>query len=168
VTEDLELSGLEHLGSGTIDPELAKLTAHVVRQEIRQEIHEHWSDIPDADALLKLEDASPGAIDRVLSHMDREQEHRHAMNRRAADHDDDRLVQLARLHARGQTMMFVLALVALLGGVVLASLGHAGYGFAAIVVALGGLTLAFVWGRGGSDSDISADGGGAGRSGPVG
>lgn len=133
----------------------ARLTAQFVRQDIRQEIHSYSSELPDADQLVKLDAAHPGAIGRVLDFMDREQAHRHRLENVWVEQDRELVADQVRLFARGQALMFLLAGGAIAGGIVLALVDAPVAGLAAIVFALASLALAFVWGRKHGDDEGS-------------
>jgi len=142
-----------------IDPDQARVIAQFVRQEITQdikhEIHQHWAeDLPPADDLIRLEQASPGAIERVLNHMDREQENRDRLNHRAAAYDERRLEASVTFHQTAQWILGVIAIIAIGGGIAVILTGHSAVGLAAILSALAVLALAFIWGRttGGGDT----------------
>jgi len=96
---------------------------------------------------VKLDAAHPGTIERVLDYMDREQSHRHQRQNAWSDRESEQLAEATRLFARAQTMMFVLAGVAIVGGIVLALFDAPASDLAVIVIALASLALGFVWGK---------------------
>jgi uncharacterized membrane protein len=115
--------------------------------DINQEIESYGAGLADADQLVKLDAAQPGTIERVLDYMDREQSHRHRMQNAWTDQQAVQLAEATRLFERAQTMMFVLAGGAIVGGIVLALVDAPASGLAVILIALSILALAFVWGK---------------------
>lgn len=146
-----------------IDPAQARFIAQFVRQEIRQdikhEVHQHWAEeLPPADDLIRLEEANKGTIGRVLDYMDREQENRDRLAHRAADFDDTRLAESVKFHRNAQMILGVIAVLAIGGGIAVILAGHGAAGIAAVVSALGALSLAFLWGRAGNDDGDTRSG----------
>lgn len=92
--------------------------------------------LPPPEILEDYERLLPGATARVFQHMEKEQDHRHAMDSRDRDLLDKTEGNLYTTARRGQTMAFIVTLV-----MVGAACGLAAYGFTAAAVAIGGLGL---------------------------
>ncbi|MCY4638570.1 MAG: DUF2335 domain-containing protein [Acidobacteria bacterium] len=96
--------------------------------------------LPPPGFLAKYNEAFSGCAERIVAMTEQQLTHRHALESRAID---------GKLSAerRGQTLGFILALTAVIGGCVLIALGKDASGLTAIVTALAGLVAVFVYGR---------------------
>lgn len=96
--------------------------------------------LPPPGFLAKYNEAFSGCAERIVAMTEQQLTHRHALESRAID---------GKLNAerRGQTLGFILALTAIVGGGGLIALGKDASGLTAILGALAGLVAVFVYGR---------------------
>jgi uncharacterized membrane protein len=79
--------------------------------------------------LARYNDALPDGADRIVKMAEEQSSHRRTME------------------SRGQTFAFVLALVAIVGGIVLIATGHSIAGLVPLIGAIGGLIGVFIYGE---------------------
>lgn len=122
---DDEIEGREaspaSAGDTEIDPR--RLQAAVLRMER----HEFTGPLPPPGVLARYNDALPDGAERIVALAEQQARHRRKME------------------ARGQILLFVVVLVAVIGGIVLIALGQDAFGLVPIIGALGGLGSLFLY-----------------------
>lgn len=91
------------------------------------ERHEFSGPLPPPEVLARYNDALPGGAERIVALAEQQAKHRRKME------------------ARGQILLFVVVLVAVIGGIVLIALGQDAFGLVPIIGALGGLGGLFLY-----------------------
>lgn len=93
-----------------------------------------WSaPLPPPPLLQQYDEVLPGLAERIISLAEREQTHRHFLDR-----------SWVRYRVTGQWAAVALAVAALGAGVFLVHEGHSGYGFAAILSSIVSLVAVFL------------------------
>lgn len=107
--------------------------------------------IPPPRMLADYESLLPGAAERFMRMAEREQDHRHDMDRSVITsdikHRDNFLQRSFRLQTTGLWLGFVVILVGFAGGIALIYLDKQGWGMATIIASLASLISALVWGK---------------------
>ena len=96
--------------------------------------------LPPPETLEKYNQAVPGATERILAMAEQQSQHRQRIETKVID--SNIFVQKV-----GPFLGFVIAMTAVVGGIVLILKGKDGYGLAAIVSALTALAGVFVYGK---------------------
>lgn len=107
--------------------------------------------IPPPMMLAEYERQLPGAAERFMRMAEKEQDHRHDMDRAVVTsdikHRDDFLHRTFRLQTVGLWLGCGVILVGVAGGIALIYLDKQGWGLAPIIASLAGLIGALVWGK---------------------
>jgi uncharacterized membrane protein len=90
--------------------------------------------------LAKYNEVFPGCAERIVAMAESQANHRQALERTALGGN-------IASERRGQTFGFIVAMTAIVGGVVLIALGKSATGMVAILGALGALVGTFIYGR---------------------
>jgi uncharacterized membrane protein len=85
--------------------------------------------LPPPEMLARYNEALPDGADRIVKMAENQSAHRR------------------RMESRGQIFAFTLALVAIVGGIVLISIGRSAEGLVPLVAAIGGLIGFFIYGE---------------------
>jgi uncharacterized membrane protein len=94
--------------------------------------------LPPPQLLKGYNDAFPGCAERVVAMAERQSAHRQQLEKAVVE---------SNCNARGQWFAFILALVVIGGGVYLLAEGKSLEGFSAIILAVGSIVGALIYGR---------------------
>lgn len=92
--------------------------------------------LPDPETLRQYGEVMPGLGERIVAMAEREQAHRHEVDR-----------SLVNVFSRGQWLGFALGLVSLVVGAYLSLRGHEGFGIAAFVGSVAVIAGSLLFGR---------------------
>lgn len=96
--------------------------------------------LPPPAILREYDLIVPGSADRIIVGSEEERRHRHAMQKK--------IVNNACFNSKaGVFFGFIIAMTAIVGGIILISKGNSVTGFASIIAALGGLVSVFIVGK---------------------
>jgi uncharacterized membrane protein len=96
--------------------------------------------IPPPEVLEKYNQALPGAAERILSMAEQQSHHRQSIETKVIDSN----IFVQKL---GPFLGFIVAMTAVVGGIVLILKGKDGYGLASIIAPLAGLAGVFLYGK---------------------
>jgi uncharacterized membrane protein len=96
--------------------------------------------LPPPEALERYNQVLPGAADRILKMAEQQSQHRQGLERTVVESN-------AYSQKLGVWLGFIIAMTAVVGGIVLILHGRDGYGLAAIVTALASLAGVFIYGK---------------------
>ncbi len=100
--------------------------------------NQQWAGpLPPPSLLQGYDEVLPGCAERIVRSMEREQEHRHEMDKRLVD-------TYRTVYTRGQAIASVVALGSLAGAIYLGINGQTAPSVAALTVGLGQAVLAFL------------------------
>jgi uncharacterized membrane protein len=123
-----------------------------VRTEVRhlvQEMLVGWAGpMPPPGAVREFEQILPGSAERILALAERQVDHRHRLETKAAS-------SAIRIEERGQWIGATIAVLAILVGGFLVFTDHDGVGFSMVITAIGGLLAAAIFGRRSQTRDLS-------------
>jgi uncharacterized membrane protein len=100
----------------------------------------HAGPLPSPETLDGYDQVVPGLAERIVRRWELEGDQRHALENKIANHQ-------MRTQSRGQVIAAVIALIVVVGGIVLLSLGKSVLGFAAMLTPLALIATAFIWGE---------------------
>jgi uncharacterized membrane protein len=126
------------------------------QQQMMMQVSRQYSfsgPLPPPEVLEKYNQSLPGAAERILSMAEQQSRHRQSLETKVIDANI--FVQKV-----GPFLGFVIAMTAVVGGIVLILKGKDGYGLAAIVTALTSLAGVFIYGKSKQkkELDIKAEG----------
>ena len=98
--------------------------------------------LPAPETLRQYGEVMPGLDERIVSMAEREQGHRHDLDR-----------SLVRIFSRGQWLGFALGLISLAVGAYLSMQGHEGFGIAAFVGSVAVIAGSLLFGRRGKRTE---------------
>lgn len=96
--------------------------------------------LPPPEILEKYNQVVPGLAERILSMAEQQSTHRQQLERTVVESN-------AFVQKLGPFFGFVIAMTAVVGGIILIEKGRDGYGLAAIITALASLTGVFMYGK---------------------
>jgi uncharacterized membrane protein len=96
--------------------------------------------IPPPEILIRYNEASPGAADRIIAMAENQSQHRQELEKKVIETN-------CRTQKTGPMFGFVICMTAILGGIYLIHDGKSGQGLAAIIAALTSLAVVFVVGK---------------------
>lgn len=147
VEQELAESIRERLPSGPIEPaKLAELLATLLTVEVRKLVH-FQGPLPPPEMLREYNEISPGLALRLVDRADKEQDHRHEMNREQVNGSKSALFHKAFQGYVGQALAFIIAMTCICGGIWLIAQDKSTQGLTAIIGALVALVGVFVTGK---------------------
>lgn len=96
--------------------------------------------LPPPEILAKYNEALPGLGERIISMAEQQAKHRQNIEKTVIDSN-------AFVQKVGPFLGFVVAMTAVVGGIILILKGKDGYGLAAIIAALASLAGVFIYGK---------------------
>lgn len=103
--------------------------------------------LPPPDVLRMFGEIDPNFPHRIMDHMEREQQHRHDMERASLDAEKEIVVRGHRRDQRVQWMAFVLTLLLIATGVGLTLGGHEAVAFTIFGTTIAAVATVFIVGR---------------------
>lgn len=88
------------------------------------QISAHEGPLPSPEVIRAYEDICPGAGKRILAYAEKEQQHRHDMEKTALEANIGDMRANRKADGRGQWMAFIVSIVAILTGGVIAICGY--------------------------------------------
>lgn len=113
------------------------------QQQMMMQVSRQYSfsgPLPPPEVLEKYNQALPGAAERILSMAEQQSRHRQSIETKVID--SNTFVQKL-----GPVLGFIVAMTAVIGGIVLVLKGKDGYGLAAIITPLAGLASVFIYSK---------------------
>ncbi len=96
--------------------------------------------LPPPETLEKYNQVLPGAAERIISMAEQQSRHRQALELTVVKSN-------AFVQKLGPFFGFIIAMTAVVGGIILIEKGRDGYGLAAIIAALASLAGVFIYGK---------------------
>ncbi len=88
------------------------------------QISAHEGPLPSPEIVRAYEDICPGAAKRILTYAEKEQQHRHDMEKIALEANIEDMRANRKAEGRGQWLAFVVSIIAILTGGVIALCGY--------------------------------------------
>jgi uncharacterized membrane protein len=125
--------------------ELSPLGDESVRRRLI--FQQSWEGVlPPPQVMEEYEKTFPGMADRLLSHIELEQSHRHKMQEKAMTIDENYIASQTKGFARGQYMAFSLTVCGIIATCICAYLQQTVVACTIISVNFFGITSAYIWG----------------------
>lgn len=105
--------------------------------------------LPPPEVLDKYNQVVPGLAERILTMAEQQSSHRQQLERTVVESN-------AFVQKLGPFFGFVVAMTAVVGGIILIEKGRDGYGLAAIITALASLAGVFIYGKTKQKSELEA------------
>ena len=112
-----------------------------------QNIH-YSGPLPHPDILIKYNDAHPGAADRIIAMAEKQSAHRQAIEKSVIDSN-------CHVQKTGPIYGLIICVSAIAAGTYLIHSGQQAGGLAAIISALTGLTVVFIYGKRKQKQDLA-------------
>ncbi len=124
------------------DPEETSAQAgrRTAKLEVSRTTFEFRGPLPPPELLKSYNDAFAGCAERVVAMAEKQSGHRQELEKMIVEGN-------CKAQTRGQWFAFILALVVIGGGVYLLAQGKSIEGFSAIILAVGSLVAALIYGR---------------------
>ncbi|MGL5580535.1 MAG: DUF2335 domain-containing protein [Cetobacterium sp.] len=103
--------------------------------------------LPHPDLLKKFEDITPGAAERILAMAEKEQQHRHELEKEIVTKENDNIKKEFSLKNTGLVFAFILASSIIFGGIYLLLTDKSLEGFALILGSIGMIITPFFFNK---------------------
>lgn len=132
----------KELANGDVD----RVVESILSLQIQKSIH-FQGPLPPPEMLANYENVKTGFAERIVKRAEKEQKHRHEIEKIFAQRHQDQLDHKTLLSFRGQLLAFIIAMTVIGGGIYLIAIDKDAWGLSSIIGALAALVTAFIYGK---------------------